>query len=89
MFRGHHAVDLSNRLNADVEGFPLLALDEEFLASLAQHQIDAAIGAIASQFGDLKALQPERFTHQHLEFTPADAVEDVAVTARGRPRHEV
>ena len=37
MFRGHHAVELSNRLNADVEGFPLLALDEEFLASFAQH----------------------------------------------------
>ena len=50
---GHDAVELAHHVHTDFEGLPLLALGEELLAALGQHQINAAIWTGATELNDL------------------------------------
>jgi DNA-binding transcriptional LysR family regulator len=87
--RGHVAIQLPHHIRADLEGAPLLALNEEFLVAIParflQHQIDAAIGAATAGLYQLVALQPKPFADEQLELVPRHSVECI----RGLARHDV
>ena len=76
-FGRHHAIQLAHHVHTDLECFPLLALDKEFFAALGHDQINATVRPATPIFDDAKALQSERFTHQHLKFTPGHPVKRI------------
>jgi hypothetical protein len=71
----HDAVQLTHKLDSNAEGFPLLALNEELLAALAQHQVDATVCTAGMVLCDVIALQPEGFTDEDLELLPGDSLQ--------------
>ena len=44
----HEPIELTDHVDANLEGLPLLALDQEFLVASAQYQVYATIWASAS-----------------------------------------
>lgn len=74
-FGGDEAVELADDLDADCGGAPLLALDEEFLAALAQHEVEAAVRAVAAGFADLVAALAEGLADELFELAPAHGVQ--------------
>jgi hypothetical protein len=79
---GHHAVQLAHHVDADLQGAPLLALNQEHLAAVlarpAQHDVHTTVGAAPACFHNLVALQAKALADQELELAPAHAIERVA-----------
>ena len=71
----HHAIELADDVYADLEGLPLLALNEEFLIALAQNKIDTTVRASPAEFRHAVALEAKRLADQQLELSPRHSVE--------------
>ncbi|MDT4842021.1 hypothetical protein FQZ97_759010 [compost metagenome] len=81
--RGHHAIELPYCRDADLEGFPLLALNEGLLSGLGENQIHATIGSATTDLLDRIPASPESFTNQQFELLPRYVLQRVGTAARG------
>src|SRR5688572_21445560 len=68
----NNASEFAHGLHADGLLFPLLALNDEFLAVLAQRQINTTVGAINGVLDYEVTSPPKRFANDRLELPPRE-----------------
>jgi hypothetical protein len=91
--RRHDSVEFPNDVHADLQGTPLLALDQKLLVAVlrrsGQNEIDSSVGATSARFRDLIALQSKTLANEHLELLPAHSIEDAGGLALRNIEDEV